>query len=436
MGLLIDALTLEVPRRPFLMRTGLGILRRNRPVLSMGGAVVVTSEALVREVFSRPKDFLFGFGNGPKMKLGPFLFGMDASDQYFAEKEALHKVATKDQSVIDRFGTLVKKHADACLGRLEPGPSVDLLSSFIEPVLLGASAEFYGVDPEQAEPSRYVDAAPGFKTYAQWVRKLGGTVGSVWPAPFGLEDLSDRLAEEMRVFLEKQVDASRSRGAGTASVIDGLIGLNPSPLKTSFDIARCIGGLMLAGAAMIKATTLALHELLQREAVAAEVANAARNGDLKRVRGYVWEALRFNPPFPILTRYSPRATVLAAGTPNETPVAENTTLFISPLAAMFDPANVDRPEQFISTRPANTYYIFGFGLHRCFGEQLAVVGLQRIFTSLLAAFKLEKGRIAYDGPAIARYTATIDQRIFPEGVNNASERTNYPRPRTPHSRAA
>jgi cytochrome P450 len=399
MGLIDDVATLEVQRHPLFLRTVTGTLRRKSPVIKLGNMLIVTGEAQVREVFSRPTDFLFGFGNGPKMKLGPFLLGMDASDQYFAEKKALHSAAASG-TWIPMFAGLVAKYANALIA---PNPSVggrvDLVSQVIEPILLRAAAEFYGLCLDDAR-SAYVDAPPGVATFAQWVRKLGGVIGSTSPAPFGLEALANRLAPEMATFLLEQVKSGK---APKTSVIHALNDLPNSPLQSAYDVARCVGGLVLAGAAMIKATTLALHELLLRRQILRNVVEAAQAGDKCTVLRYAWEALRFHPVFPILTRYCPRATTLATGTPYETPAPAGASVYVSPLAAMFDPLHVESPDEFIPDRPPGTYYHFGFGLHGCLGEQLAAYAIRELLTCLLARWKLTASRIVYEGPAVIRY---------------------------------
>jgi cytochrome P450 len=448
MGFVEDFVALEIQRHPFFLRTALGLLQRNAPIAKAGKTVVVTGEAQVREVFSRPTDFLFGFGNGPKMKLGPFLFGMDASTQYFAEKQALHHVAIA-RDLPAQFGREVRTQALLAFSeidkRINAGGRVDLLSTFIEPALLRAGACFYGVELEDVRKSSYLKAGNGEGTYFQWIRKLGGAVGSSWPAPFGLEALSTQLAPEMEAFLIGQVERQQRRPK-PRTVIGALWNHGSSP-NTSSDIARCVGGLMLAGAAAIKASTLALHELLRRPSAIERIDDATddlgkrlagnallddadepvRKNAENVVLGYAWEALRFRPPFPFLSRYCPRATTLAVGTPYETPVPAGATVLVSPLAAMFDPLHTDRPEQFIPTRPANTYYLFGFGLHRCFGEQLAIRAIGELLTLLLASYRIEPGWIEYDGPAVARYEVKISRKAsMPREESDATVRTDDP----------
>jgi cytochrome P450 len=429
MKLVQDVAALEIQRRPLLLRSVLGLLRRKAPVLRLGTSVFVTGEPQVREVFSRPTDFLFGFDNGPKMKLGPFLFGMDASRQYFEEKDALW-AAINRQDRFDALGGIVARQTDDAFVRLtSPRGQIDLVSAFIEPVLLTAMAELYGIDVSRAPASRFLAAKNGFETFAEWVRKLGGVVGSSWPAPFGLEELSDRIAPEMATFLEQE---ARRAPAGTVMAELG------KPFPDPADVARCVGGLLLAGAAAVKAATLALHELLVRRGSAlAGVKRAAKEaaqwGDTTAVWGYALEALRFRPAIPMLTRYCPRRTVVAAGTSFATEIAAGDTVIVAAVAAMFDPDRVAFPEQFVPTRRADTYYHFGFGLHRCFGARLARIAIAEILTFLFNHFEFPApGRLTYDGPAVARY----DIRLSPcavEDIGDEATRVDGPRaPLPPH----
>jgi cytochrome P450 len=156
-----------------------------------------------------------------------------------------------------------------------------------------------------------------------------------------------------------------------------------------------------------------LHELLTRDGLFDQLVGEAREQDpqklaqaspLARVSGYVWEALRFRPAFPLLPRYCPRRTTLAYGTPLATEVPAGATVFVSPLAAMFDPAFVDKPEQFIPSRSTQPHYVFGWGLHRCLGERLAYSAIPRLLLKLIAKRKINgAGRIVFDGPAVASY---------------------------------
>jgi hypothetical protein len=123
----------------------------------------------------------------------------------------------------------------------------------------------------------------------------------------------------------------------------------------------------------------------------------------------VLEALRFRPPFPALVRYCPRATSVAG-----TAVPAGSTLGFSPLAAMFDPALVERPEVFVAGRPEDVYCIFGRGPRVCLGQNL-MMGLlppmlQALFVHMPQIAGMTSGEYRYDGPALDRFWVELPAR--------------------------
>ncbi len=417
MSLVTDVVQITVQRRPLLLRTLLGLARRQKPVLRAGDTVLVTSADAVREVFERPDDFLFGHGNAPKMKLGPFLLGMDRSAVYEREKRALRAAITR--GAVAAIGAHVE---DEC-ARIELKEGItDVASAFIEPVLARATARFYGVDLANAR-TRLFDVQHGEGAYAHWLRALGGAVGSSWPAPFGLEAIATASGEEMSAFLNGEAARVQpATGPAFESVIAELKRLHGDGVSESPDIARCVGGMMLAGAAMMKAATLALHQLALRGDALRACTAAARAGDRAQVLAYVWEALRFQPVFPLLPRYTPRATVLGAGKPYATDIPAGATVLVSPMAAMFDPLRVDDAEAFVPGRPPATYLHFGHDLHRCLGERLADEALYALFKGALTRFRPQPGTLRFAGPIVIGYRVRLEIR----GAHEAN-RVDHPR---------
>jgi cytochrome P450 len=397
-----------VPRHPVLLRTGLGLAREFRPVLRLGNNVFVTSSSAVREVLAREDDFLSGVLYAPKMKLGPFVLGMDKSGQYLAERAALVR-ALKDKG--NSFSEIVGQEARAAAHALRGAHGVDLVSSFVEPVMVRAASRFYGV-PTLGAKSSYLDAGEGDATFALWLRKLGAVIGSSSPAPFGLEALALRLAEEVLPHLRRAVARHRDQTLGREgpTVIGTLMADKESPLDDE-GIVRSVGGMMTAGATVCKAFLHAVHALLKRPTELRGAALAAEQGDADRVRAYHWEALRFQPVFPLLVRYCARATEIGAPGPHTTEVPAGAMVVVAPVTAMFDLSVTERPEMFRVGRPPQSYLHFGAGQHRCIGEWLAGGALPAMFGALceLPGFlDTAPGRLEYDGPAIGRY-----QIVFP-----------------------
>jgi cytochrome P450 len=391
-----------LPRHALLLRTGLGLAREFRPVLRIGNNVFVTSAAAVREVLSREQDFLSGVLYAPKMKLGPFVLGMDKSERYLAERAAL--VRALDVKA-ERFSRIVAEEARTAAQALRGG-GTDLVARFIEPVMVRAASRFYGV-PTAGARSRYVDADEGDATFALWLRKLGAVIGTSSPAPFGLEALALGIADEVLPYLRRAVAQHRDQtlGRDEPTVIGSLLADRDSPLDDE-GIVRSVGGMLTAGATICKAFAHALHALLERPSELRAAAVASRQRDTDRVRAYHWEALRFQPVFPLLVRYCARATEIGAHGPHASRVPAGATVIIAPVSAMFDPSVSERPETFRVGRPAQSYLHFGEGQHRCIGEWLAGAALPAMFSALCelpAWLDTAPGRLEYDGPAIGRY---------------------------------
>jgi cytochrome P450 len=406
MALIAEALMRALNRRPLLLRSGLEVLRRRAPIWGTKQTRLVLSMDRVREVFDRPLDFINGPSYAPKLKLGALVLGMDVSTCYHAERAAL-EAAVSSSAMVAEFERLVRTEAADLCSKLHPGiRQLDLASDVIEPVLVRAMCGLFGVVPHYAR-SEYLDVAAGVPTMAHWLRKLGGIIASGAPAPFGLHELTERLAEEMAGYLRQHVGKAPN-GSVIALLREGQV------FRHREDIVRSVGGMMLAGATLIKAATLAVHQLLERETLErVPTQEFLRSRKASDIGPFVWEALRFQPPFPFLVRYCPRATMLG-----DTPVAAGATVIVSPLAAMFDPTRVDRPEEFSRLRPASSYLLFGAGQHRCLAEQLAARGIPELISAIFTKLDIPNaGRFAHDGTAVHQYR--VAARIRTEASDEA-----------------
>jgi cytochrome P450 len=83
---------------------------------------------------------------------------------------------------------------------------------------------------------------------------------------------------------------------------------------------------------------------------------------------YAFEALRFNPINPVLSRHAARTSVLATGTARKRVIPAGCTVYAAILPAMFDPSVFPHAGELRVDRPASAYLHFGHGLHRCFGR--------------------------------------------------------------------
>jgi cytochrome P450 len=127
----------------------------------------------------------------------------------------------------------------------------------------------------------------------------------------------------------------------------------------------------------------ALEQLMRRPGPLAAATKAAADGDKAAVARYLFEALRFDPLAPALKRTATAKTTIAAGTWYEAIVPAGATVLVGFASAMRDGRRVADPETFNPDRPATDTMHFGYGLHRCFGEQINRAVLPAAFERLL-----------------------------------------------------
>jgi cytochrome P450 len=160
--------------------------------------------------------------------------------------------------------------------------------------------------------------------------------------------------------------------------------------------------------ASLKASTPPSDDLQQR----IEDLQQRIESERKDLLQFIYEALRFRPMFPILTRYVPRETVIANDTADVRLVPAGATMLAPPIAAMFDPQEFPSPWRFRPTRCLSKYVHFGFGPRLCFGQYIADVLMVEMFRALLLCRGLRRaagsnGRVAYDGPVARSLILTL-----------------------------
>jgi hypothetical protein len=184
---------------------------------------------------------------------------------------------------------------------------------------------------------------------------------------------------------------------------------------------RNLSGLMFGEVVFAKAFVLIVDEILRRPALHAEIVRLAETGSEgqeEKILHRAWEALRFRPVFPLVPRYSPRATALSCGVDREVEIRAHSSVLLSPLAAMFDPEVIERPEVFAPERfeagsPEAAGLLdlqFGSGFHNCLGRSQVAVALAPMLARLFqipALRSASPGRIRYDGPTIDRYEISV-----------------------------
>jgi cytochrome P450 len=390
----LDVISTWIERSPQALRLVSGLARRVAPVLVVRNQVFVLGADAVREALNRASDFEIGPFGAPKMLMGPFLLGMDPRQQYIEERRVLEEVLASVQLTLE---TVTREECARAYKPLVGKSSIEVVHEFAEPVVTRIASRFYGVDLPDPKQTRVLAVGNGEELLAQWLRKVGSVIAMTSPAPFGLQRIAEACSEELRTHLKRQIEQPAAPDTVLAKLFERVRAGDLPQNRVLPNLA----GLLLAGStALVKSFVHALAQiLLHKEAIPTEHAV-----DADAVKGLLFEALRFNPTFPVLLRYCPRATQIGEGVlAREIPAGAK--LAVAPLGAMFDTEVADA-DRFSAHRPADEPIVFGWGPHRCLGHVLATTQLTemlRVFLELPELSNFSGSRIRYDGPAVDRF---------------------------------
>lgn len=394
-------------RRPGLLRQLFAFARQFKPILKLGNNVLIFRHEDVAEVFERDDDFTLAEVMAPRMACGRFLLGMDRSPQYDAERRLLAKVCLP--SDLGRVTQLAGQFCDEKLNAARPLGRIDLVHDIAEYVPRSIVAEYFGVP------------GPNQDDMAEWQRKLASLIVDPSPESSGLEAEAARCAEALNHYLDGLIQERLAQLRGTGKPADNVLNrllrmhLDPSCGIGIDVIKRNIAGLCVTGTAPVtKALTLLVYQLLKMPEARDGVRAAAKTEDVEAVEHFAFEALRFNPLFPIQPRFCPRDTVIRANKADPTPIRSGSKIMLATLSAMFDGDAFYTPDRFKPGRAIGGYLHFGHGVHECFGRRIAEAQIPVTVMKLMQLPNLRRapggdGRIRYKGPAVIRLILEFDR---------------------------
>jgi cytochrome P450 len=159
---------------------------------------------------------------------------------------------------------------------------------------------------------------------------------------------------------------------------------DPDTRLDDVGIRRNINGLIIGTVdSTSKAAANALAQLLDRPVALAGAQRAAAAGDADALRGWIYDALRFDPLGLAVPRHAAAATTVGTGR-GQRRIAAGAPIWAFIFSAMFDGEVLERPGEVRPDRPAQAYLHFGWGLHTCFGGHINAVSLPALLAPLLA----------------------------------------------------
>ena len=209
----------------------------------------------------------------------------------------------------------------------------------------------------------------------------------------------------MRSHIQQLIDARKSAGHGPDNVLGRCVDMQAQGVDGFSDeqIVSSLLAFIYGGPPQVAMSVpQALEQLLRRPDALAGAQQAARDGDDKLLAGYFFEAMRFDPIGPFLSRVATQDAEIATGTPRAADVPKGANVLVAFSSAMMDKRRIPDPQSFNPRRPPDDYIHFGYGLHQCFGIHLNKALLPLILKPLLQRPNLRrapgaKGRLVKRG---------------------------------------
>ena len=399
---LLDGVAAWVQRSPRAMRLLTGLARRIAAIQVVKHKhVFVLGADEVRETLVRGSDFELGPFGGPKMLMGPFLLGMDPRAQYERERDLLRQIL---ELLLSHVTAIAGEESARQAATLVDRRSLDVVNDFAEPIVRRVACRFFGIGFPQVADTRVLAPANGEELLSQWVRKVGSVIATTSPAPFGLQRVAESCAGEFRAYLEREIQ-QRAGCPDPKTVLGQLLCHMHAGELAQERVLPNLAGLMLAGSTpLVKSITHAIDQILRQIRRRADPIPAVL--DDPAAKRLLFEALRFNPTFPVVIRYCPFAKLLGGGQ-SRRDIPDGASLYVALISALFD-AEIGDADVFVAGRPADedSSLVFGWGQHHCLGRYVAtaeLVAMLRAFLGLPRVKEFKPSRIRYDGPAAARF---------------------------------
>lgn len=357
------------------------MLQKRFPVIKIGLAkiAVVTRHDLVVDVLDRDEDFTIKEINAKKMadQKGTFFLGMDRNNpQFDRERNFVRKATHKDD--LDRIRGYVRNHADAICKNVRPYGKLDVVQTLNYNVLLGVLDDYFGVP------------APVKSQMKKWQRTMFYDLFLNFTGNKEKHEAAVNSGKERTAWVGGLIDESKRKLSEGKTLDDNLLNrLILMQEKPEYDwvdddtIRRNIGGLLTGlQETTSKAVIFSLQELFKRPNELKGAIEAAKSYDMDVVKGYVYEALRFNPVQPGVLRFCETKQIIKGSGKKTYAIKGNRKVMPLTSGAMFDPVTFPEPKKFNPNRDSR-YMNWGFALHECYGKYINSVTIPELVAAVL-----------------------------------------------------
>ena len=358
---------------PFAFR----VLRWLKPIPRFGKTFVATRYDDVREVFAT--DTAFGVPYAPKLDVimggEPFFLGMGDTPQYAHDTAAMRKVVRPED--LPHLGKRVEAMAEAIVAG--SGGRVEVVDQLVRRVTFDFCSEYFGV------------SNPPDGDLRVWGTRLFEYQFVASDEP--LVEQVKVIAPALRDHIDREIAACKADPGKRDDVMARCLKLRDKGELdlTDVQIRTSLMGFIVGGPPQPPMVVpQAMEQLLRRPKELAEAQAAARADDDDRLRGYVLEAMRFDPLAPGLPRITLEDRMLARGTRHQRLIPEGSTILAAFASAMMDGRRIPDPRRFDPHRLSHEYIHFGYRLHQCFGMHINLATLHMMLKPLLKQDKLRR----------------------------------------------
>jgi len=371
-------------------------LRAKRPILEVPpNIVLVTKRRDVQDALNHNTVFTVA-PYKPKMDpvVGPFM--LDHDDTVYNQRDkGIMRALIQQADMPDVRREVTRLTQQAIAEGVAADGSLDIIATLTRRVPVLLTGSYFGFPgPDEASMLKWSRA-----TQADMFYNLQND-----PA---VHQANLDAGKEMKAYLQTYLPQQLGKVANSQaadSVVTRLL-QTTMPNLIGFDIQRVMTntmGLLVGGVETTSAAIAQAMSVLLDRPDALEGALTAAKADDPKFDGYIWEALRFYPQAPFVTRLTTSDYLVGAGQAWATEVKAGSLALLSQASAMMDESIAPDAAQFNPDRPDWWYMHLGYGPHRCLGDQVSDQQVPEVAKQILLAGYTKKapgaaGKVDFKG---------------------------------------